>query len=112
MSIHLCADVDVTPKQVAELFWGMDSDQQAQFFYELYQAIQRSHESGETRFSYDEYADMQWRYLRDGIKKLGKEDQLKAANMVRALSADFWQYLLAYSGRESWDWERMEHQIR
>lgn len=34
--VSVTADIDVTPQQLAQLFWNMDSDDQANFYAELH----------------------------------------------------------------------------
>jgi len=108
MAIEIKSEVDLTPEMLAALFWGLDNNEQAAFFSALYDCIQVSNQRGETWFRYDEYGTMQWLSLRDGVRKLPQEKQLKAANMIRTIAADFYKYTLG----ESWDWERLEYEVK
>lgn len=105
-TLEITTDVDLTPREVAEMFWSMDNNQQAEFFVHLYNAIQRDNAKGIT-WMRDEYATMQWYQLRRGIKELPQEEQLKAANMIRAVAAEFFKFTLG----DTWDWERFPHHV-
>ena len=81
VTIESKAEVSLTPQLMAEAFWAMDSQQQADFFAALADAVKR------TQGAYG-YGEMQWCYMRDDIRK-NKE----ASNMYMALSAfafDYW----------------------
>ena len=76
--------VDLSAALMAEVFWGMDSDQQAEFFHELAGIIESDSEGVTYAFG-----EMQWLYMTEAIKK--RSD--KAKNMFLAFSAfayDFW----------------------
>ena len=107
MRIDVTTDIDIGPKEVAEAFWSMDNNQQAEFFHYLYEAIQRDNEQEKTWFPGDSFASIQWYQLRDGMKRLPEKDRLNAANMVRAVAVEFFKYTLG----DAWDWERMDYEV-
>ena len=67
---------EVSPEVMAKAFWGFDAEQQAQFFLALHKEVR----GWETK-PYG-LGEMQWCYMKDEIKKLGKE----ATEMYLALS--------------------------
>lgn len=64
------ADIQLTPKQLAEAFWQLDNIQQAQFFEELHDLLDGrpypEHSLGET----------QWMYMSDEIEKRPKAKRM------------------------------------
>ena len=108
MKLDMCAEVEVDSQRLAELFWHMDSGQQAEFFGHLYDIIRRDNEAGKTWFANSEYCDMQWFSLRDSVRKIeNPRRRLKVANMIRAVAGQFFLYTI---GNE-WDWERSEWSV-
>lgn len=76
----------LTPQILAEAFWGMGSDEQAEFFHELARVVKEDNKSNPHSYSLGE---MQWLYMMEDIKKRSKD----AADMYMALSAfafDYW----------------------
>ena len=72
--IAVTTNITATPKLVAELFWSLDSVQQAQFFSEL-------HDITEKQASYG-LGEMQWCYMSDEIDKLPKAKAQACSMMV------------------------------
>lgn len=81
------AHVELTPEILAKAFWMLGSDGQADFFDALGAVIEEDNKTNKRSYSYGE---MQWCYLKDELRKPGRE---RANNMHMALSAfayDFW----------------------
>lgn len=79
-------NVAVEPKELAEAFWHMGSDEQAEFFHELAQVVIEDNKSNPSAYSLGE---MQWLYMTRDIKSRSQD----AADMYMALSAfafDYW----------------------
>ena len=91
-------EMDLTPAIIAKAFWGMGSDEQAEFFERLHDEVDNT--VGNSAYSHGE---MQWLYMRDAITERGS----KARNMYLALSAfayDFWPL------KSEFDWKVKENQ--
>ena len=93
--IEAKVQLDITPKELAEIFWHMSNREQAAFFSELHKVIKESHPG-------DEYGYGQWLYLRDGIRDLPADERLGATNTIRSIAADCFIHLIG----DRWDWER------
>jgi hypothetical protein len=72
--IEFTTKVSVTPKEVAEFFWGMSDREQAQFFEELYEITKQADAYGN--------GEMQWCYMSDELEKSPKAKQQACAMMV------------------------------
>ena len=86
--MEIKAEVDLTPAQMAALFWEMDSDKQADFFITLGLLTNDKYE----RASYK--ADMQWLYIRNALRnhpngKIGQQ-------CIRDIAAWHYLYLLGH----------------
>lgn len=73
---------DITPQVMAERFWSMGSDEQADFF--KYLAAEIKNRNPKPAY---EYGEMQWCYLVDDLKK-----DAEAWNMYLALSSFAFEY--------------------
>lgn len=54
------ADVEITPKLMAEQFWNWEDSQQCKFFEELAKVITEDYRTNTSAYSYGE---LQWYYL-------------------------------------------------
>jgi len=71
--------IEITPKILAESFWNLDSDGQAEFFAQLHDCVTESNDRHNRLYGLGE---MQWCYMMDSIRK-----NTKANKMYMALSA-------------------------
>ena len=62
--IHATAKVQLTPAMMAEAFWKMGSDQQAEFFDELARVIREDHKTNTSAYSLGE---LQWFFVGDEL---------------------------------------------
>lgn len=79
--------VQITPELLAKAFWAMHCDQQADFLDALGAEIEADHITNKHSYSYGE---LQWCYLKDELRRPGRE---RANNVHMALSAfafEFW----------------------
>lgn len=79
--------VQLTPAVLAKALWAMDCAQQADFLDELGAVIEQDHIPNKNAYSYGE---LQWCYLKDELRRPGRE---RANNVHMAFSAfafDFW----------------------
>lgn len=77
ITINSTSQVELTPRLMAEAFWGMDSKQQADFFHELHSIV-----SASTKTNYS-LGEMQWCYMAGDTKERSAE----AWNMYLSLSS-------------------------
>lgn len=82
------ADIELTPEIVADWFWNQDSEAQADFFEALAKRIQADKDDPNA-VTYS-LGEMQWCYLRDRLRKPGRE---LANQMHMALSAFAFDYV-------------------
>ena len=78
--------VELTPSLMAEVFWGMYDEQQADFFHELAVVIRGDQDPRSVTYSHGE---MQWLCMTKKIKERSKE----AREMFLSFSAfayEFW----------------------
>mgnify|MGYP006320696073 CR=1 FL=1 len=78
--------IECDARQLAEIFWNMSDEEQAEFFHELHGIITTHHEDNWHSYSLGE---AQWLSLANAVKKRGRE----AHDMFMAFSAfayDFW----------------------
>jgi len=81
--------IEATPQELAEAFWNLGDDEQAEFFHGLYDAIERTNaEPG--AWCPIEYGEMQWYCL---ATNLSQPEHEKARAMLMALSAGLWLHL-------------------
>ncbi len=71
--IEITSRINITPRVMAEAFWGMTDNEQAQFFAELHDVI--------TTTSPHAYSlgEMQWCYLSDELNKNAKAKEMACA---------------------------------
>ncbi|KAB0489723.1 hypothetical protein [Pseudomonas vancouverensis] len=76
--------VEITPEILAKAFWGMDTQQQADFFESLANHIEASspHAYG--------FGEMQWCFLQDELRRPGREQANKMHMALSAFAFDFW----------------------
>ena len=85
VSIDLAGSkVEITAEVLANAFWNMDTAQQADFFEELAKRIQ-----SQSPHAYS-YGEMQWCYLKDEMRKPGRELANKMHMALSAFAFDFW----------------------
>lgn len=80
-------EVKITPEILAKSFWSMDCEQQADFLDALGAVIEIDHITNKHSYSYGE---LQWCYLKDELRRPGRE---RANNVHMAMSAfafEFW----------------------
>ena len=78
------AELTITPELMAKAFWAMDTVEQANFFEALANHIQ---ETSPHAYSFGE---LHWCYLRDELRKPGRE---QANNMHMAISMFAFDFL-------------------
>ena len=85
----------VTPQMLAQAFWDMGSDEQAQFFGALNQIISQEYATkpGSVAWSLGE---MQWLYLGDALDK-----DKPAREMLMAMAAPMFMHTLAFAEARS-----------
>ena len=77
------ATVRITPAMMAEAFWDMDANLQAEFFDELARVIREDHKTNRLAYSYGE---LQWHHL--GYELLDRTTRnAQARNMLMAMAA-------------------------
>lgn len=72
---------DLTPELMAEVFWNMHDEQQAEFFHQLAVVIEKYNEDHDNK-AYS-YGEMQWLNMTEKIR----ERSSKASNMFLSFSA-------------------------
>jgi hypothetical protein len=85
MKMEVQAHLEITPKMMAQAFWSMGSEQQAQFFEELSNEI-----NGDTY-----HANCQWFYLGDDLRKNDK-----ARSMLMDIAAPLYLEVLRATGEQ------------
>lgn len=80
--------IKVDPKLIAEMFWAMSDDQQADFFEELAKCANASHAENKGKWYSSEFGDMQWCYLAGKLKA-----RPLAQKMYMALSAFAFEFV-------------------
>ena len=78
------AIVQITPEVMAKAFWTMDTEQQADFFEAL-----ASHIQIESPQAYG-FGEMQWCFLKDELRKPGRELANQMHMALSAFAFDFW----------------------
>lgn len=76
--------VQITPDVLAKAFWGMDTQQQGDFFESL-----ASHIESASPHAYG-FGEMQWCHLQDELRKPGRELANKMHLALSAFAYDFW----------------------
>ncbi|MEE4652798.1 hypothetical protein V2L06_20445 [Pseudomonas alliivorans] len=76
--------VKITPDLLAKAFWGMDTQQQADFFESLAAHIQK-----ESPHAYG-FGEMQWCWLQDELRQPGREEANQMHMALSAFAFDFW----------------------
>jgi hypothetical protein len=85
--------VKITPTMMAAAFWGMNSDEQTEFFDELAQFIQQDKTPGASTYGMGE---LQWHYLASAMQ--GKKyDQPRA--MLMSMAAPLYLHTLTATER-------------
>lgn len=73
------AAVKITPQMMAEAFWNMDDDQQAEFFAELHNVVT---EYGKTHWEAYGLGEMQWLRMGEKINKNAKSKEMACAMLA------------------------------
>lgn len=68
--MKITSEVTLTPKLLAEAFWGLDSTQQADFFSELHDILDGQ------EWPRHSLGEMQWLYMSDEIEKNPKAKRM------------------------------------
>ncbi len=87
------ATVQLTPAMLAEAFWGLGSDGQAEFFAELAKVIKADHEGG-NRSAYS-LGELQWFYVGDELDKPANKE---ARDMLMTMAAPHYMHTLMATG--------------
>lgn len=64
--MEIVSNVPITPRLLAEAFWNLDSNEQANFFEELYNILDGK------KWPAHSLGEMQWLYMSDAIEKSEK----------------------------------------
>ena len=92
--ITVTTEFFVSPKAMAEAFWGMSSDKQAEFFSELAKVILADHADGNTAaYGLGEY---QWFWLADD---LNRPENHQARDALMSMAAPLYLNTLRYAGQ-------------
>jgi hypothetical protein len=78
------AQVQLTPELMANAFWQMDTEQQADFFHALAKQIQT-----QSPEAYG-FGEMQWCALQTELRKPGRELANQMHMALSAFAFDFW----------------------
>lgn len=78
------AEVAVTPELLAQAFWSFDTEQQADFFQALALVIQ-----AKSPHAYG-FGEMQWCFLKDELRKCGRELANEMHMALSAFAFEFW----------------------
>jgi hypothetical protein len=90
-------EIEATPEEIAKAFWNLGSDKQAEFFAELAKLTLANYEKwkdvpystlGRPWFL-DPYAQGQWCWMKDDIKKLGGD----AEQLYMAMAAYTFEFV-------------------
>ena len=91
--ITATTEVTITPKMMAEAFWGMASDEQVEFFLELSKVIKADEDSGNTG-AYSQ-GELQWYYTGND---LSKPQNKEARSMLMTMAAPLYLNTLMFTG--------------
>lgn len=73
-------DIEVTPKMMADAFWAMSCEQQANFFTELARLTKDNLFSAQT----------QWLWMAESIKETKDKDTIECFLSFTAFAYDYW----------------------
>lgn len=85
------ATAEITPRELARLFWGMDDNEQVEFFAEIGRVVYDGCASDDERIHHKVGAEMQWSCLGRGIQA----DPL-ATRVLRSMAAGVYEHTLRY----------------
>jgi len=86
------ATVELTPTMLAQAFWGMGSDQQAEFFRELSRIVVAEYAANPKSWARG-LGEMQWLYMGEALEK---DDT--AREMLMAMAAPLYMHTLTATG--------------
>lgn len=86
--IPITSEIDLTPKLMAEAFWNMGSDKQAEFFHELNTVIVTSHAKDPKSWAWS-LGEMQWCYVAALLEK-----DKAGRDMLMAMAAPLYLHTL------------------
>lgn len=95
--------VEITPAMMAQAFWDMCSDEQAEFFTELSRVIREDHTGGNT--SAYSRGELQWFHLSDRMtvaphdRWIGGSHLTEAGHMLQAMAAPLFLHTLREADR-------------
>jgi hypothetical protein len=92
--ITVTTEFFVSPKAMAEAFWGMSSDKQAEFFSELAKTIAADNPDGHASTSI--MGEYQWFWLGD---ELNRPENQKARDTLMSMAAPLYLNTLRYAGQ-------------
>lgn len=76
----LCIQATITPEQMAQMFWAMNDEEQAEFFAGLAAIVKPAYQADP---SIGPYGDVQWYHLKKACHAHSKE----AENMYMAMAS-------------------------
>ena len=85
-------NVEITPAMMAEAFWGMEDESQAEFFGKLNELIQHEYATQPKSYAWS-LGEMQWFYLGDRLA-----NNKPAREMLMAMAAPLYLNVLRVSG--------------
>ena len=88
MQIHVKKEetIELSPRQMAEVFWNMDENEQDDFFHELANVVAEETDSRAITYSHGE---MQWCHMTQAIKKRSKQAR-ECFLAFSAFAYDYW----------------------
>ena len=82
---------EITPTELARLFWNMDDSEQCDFFEELARVVYEGKDEIRGKMA----AEMQWHYLGDRMM-----ERPIARAVLGAMSAGIWEHTIRYCDRQ------------
>ncbi len=88
--ITVSAQFKLTPKELAQAFWSMDSTEQTGFLTALAEVIEHDYQ---TNFQAYSLGELQWFYVGDELKQ---EQNAKAREMLMTMAAPLYLHTLRH----------------
>lgn len=89
-AVTVTSNVELTPAMMAEAFWAMGSDQQADFFDELARVIREDQKTNKNAYGLGE---LQWFFTGSVLREEKFKD---ARDMLMTMAAPLYLHTLAY----------------
>jgi len=80
-------EVKISVHQMAKAFWSMNTEQQADFLDALGAEIESDHITNKNAYSYGE---LHWCYLKDELRRHGRERANNVHMAISAFAFEFW----------------------